>query len=129
MRPFCALCTDYIVGTVHRQPLGKNDAMVDVCGVCAQAKPREKYGPERAYEGGGPSLSVIDARRGAIAAVGQAEYDRKTRHIQHERQSIHATPPDLKAIRDVLAEGERRRRTGASKIHSRRSSREKWSLK
>ena len=38
----CALCTGPAVGALHREPLGRNDAMVNVCAACATEEPRER---------------------------------------------------------------------------------------
>ena len=40
MRNFCALCLDPIVGNPKKQPLGRNDALVNVCDTCDSAHPR-----------------------------------------------------------------------------------------
>lgn len=38
---YCALCTGPCVGDLHREPLGKDDALVNVCARCATEVPRE----------------------------------------------------------------------------------------
>jgi hypothetical protein len=46
---FCAICCDE-KGPFVRRPLGKDDALVFVCTDCDSETPREKFGPELAYE-------------------------------------------------------------------------------
>lgn len=37
---FCALCTNEIRGTPHREPIGKGNAIVDVCAASSSEHPR-----------------------------------------------------------------------------------------
>jgi uncharacterized small protein (DUF1192 family) len=46
---FCAICTDDR-GPFTRRPLGKDEALVDVCRDCDEEPAKIKHGPERGYE-------------------------------------------------------------------------------
>ena len=37
----CAICARPCIGELHQEPLGRNDAMVNVCSRCATEVPRE----------------------------------------------------------------------------------------
>jgi hypothetical protein len=47
---FCAICGDDIVGNPRREPLGKDEALVNVCDDCATEPAREVRGPDRGYQ-------------------------------------------------------------------------------
>lgn len=47
---FCAICTTEIVGDPVRAPLGKDDAMVDICAPCDGDKPVATRGREVDYD-------------------------------------------------------------------------------
>lgn len=38
---WCAICSTAITGPVHREPLGRDEALVPVCKRCATESPRE----------------------------------------------------------------------------------------
>lgn len=38
----CAICTRACVGELHQEPLGRGDALVNVCSSCATEVPRER---------------------------------------------------------------------------------------
>lgn len=38
----CAICTRPAIGALHREPLGRNDALVNVCAACATETPVER---------------------------------------------------------------------------------------
>jgi hypothetical protein len=41
----CALCTDEITGATHREPFGRDGALVNVCSDCSSVHPRSgRYG-------------------------------------------------------------------------------------
>jgi hypothetical protein len=56
----CAICVAICVAP-HREPLGRNDAMVNVCDECA-SPPVSRFGPELAYEPGDRMPTMDDAR-------------------------------------------------------------------
>lgn len=66
---FCALCLDTIAGTPRQEPLGRNDALVNVCDDCATQRPLSKFGPEAGYEANDPRVSADDARGSRAPAV------------------------------------------------------------
>lgn len=60
--PWCAICADPIAGKPARRPLGRDDAMVNVCTDCDEARPiandnRRDYEPR-------PGLTVDEFRAG-----------------------------------------------------------------
>lgn len=58
--PFCALCTEACDGTVQR-PLGRDDAMVNVCHRCDEEHPRSggySFGADGRQYGGEVRLSA-----------------------------------------------------------------------
>src|SRR5690349_16955294 len=77
---FCAVCSRTITGPVHREPLGRNDAMVDVCHGCATEPAVAYRGPGRGYEGAGATLSVDDSRAAMKRVLGD-RYDGERRRI------------------------------------------------
>lgn len=46
----CAICTDDITGAYAREPLGRNDALVNVCPDCATSPIVARRGPDYPYE-------------------------------------------------------------------------------
>jgi hypothetical protein len=46
----CAICTRPCVGRLHQEPLGRGDAMVNVCTSCATEVPCER---DHLFGGGG----------------------------------------------------------------------------
>jgi hypothetical protein len=51
--PTCAICTDAIIGPVKQEPLGRGNAMVNVCVTCATEHPRHgRYGFGETYSPG-----------------------------------------------------------------------------
>lgn len=50
LNAFCAICGDDIVGVARREPLGKDDALVNVCDECSTQTPREMHNHERGYQ-------------------------------------------------------------------------------
>jgi hypothetical protein len=67
--PVCAICTNEIADEPTREPLGRDNALVNVCASCSQPV-IAKTGPDRGYEPGGGSPSKDDARR-AWAPLGR----------------------------------------------------------
>jgi hypothetical protein len=61
--PACAICANDITGDVHREPLGRHDALVSVCASCATEPPIATDGPDRGYEPGDRMPTQLDARR------------------------------------------------------------------
>lgn len=62
-RPFCAICTDDIVGEPIRSPLGKDDAMVDVCAACDGDRAIATRGPDVEYDRDENSAGWLEFRR------------------------------------------------------------------
>jgi hypothetical protein len=60
--PTCAICANPIKGSPSREPLGRNDAYVNVCATC-QSPPIATDGPDRGYEPGDRMPTQVDARR------------------------------------------------------------------
>src|ERR1043165_3987097 len=84
----CAICTADIIGEPRREPLGRNDAMVNVCDDCCTKPPRTRQGPERGYE-------VRDG-------MGQAEMKAKISAFAQAHDPLYASLPraGLKTIKD-----------------------------
>lgn len=61
-RPFCAICTDPIAGEPARRPLGKDNALVNVCTDCDEAPPVARC-DLRDYEPR-PGLTTAEIRDG-----------------------------------------------------------------
>lgn len=73
MSAFCAVCAADIVGDPLRRPLGKGDAMVNVCASCDEEHPR---GGRYSFDGhrdpsvtpmrvdGGRQVAALGRRRG-----------------------------------------------------------------
>ena len=57
----CAICTG-TTGPFTREPLGRDDAVVNVCAECA-SPPIAKHGPEISYQPEDRCPSVADSRR------------------------------------------------------------------
>ena len=69
---FCAVCT---VDLPHGGVIWEDDGKTfEICRACAFEYAREGHGIERAYEGGGPSMSGAEATRGARKVEGKG-YD------------------------------------------------------
>jgi ribosome-binding protein aMBF1 (putative translation factor) len=68
-KPCCAICAGEITGIPQREPLGRDNALVNVCASCSQPV-IAKTGPDRSYEPSGGSPSKDDARR-AWAPMGR----------------------------------------------------------
>lgn len=65
---FCALCLDTIAGPPRQQPLGRDNAMVNVCTTCDSAHPRSgRY-------------SFDDSKARAHEGVGDGNRRTSTRH-------------------------------------------------
>lgn len=115
-RFFCALCTDQILGEQpHREPLGRNGAMVNVCDSCHTEPAREKRGPERAYDGAGPSLSREAVSTGARKVMGAKRYQDKL-EAAVRRGITPSLPRDQGDIvmEQHIHEGKRRVRAGST---------------
>ena len=122
---FCALCTADILGAPYREPLGRNDALVDVCASCATEPAREGHGIERSYEGAGPAMSPVDVERGARRVLGDERYERDNRDLQ--RPLVIPAKPEA----DVMAqqhryENIRRARAGSYVNTKRRRAQERY---
>jgi hypothetical protein len=64
---FCAICVDEIFSDPpRREPLGKNNALVNVCDGCALDAPRE-VGPRAEYEAGDGAAHTTIRRHGNVA--------------------------------------------------------------
>lgn len=64
MKHFCALCLDPIIGNPKKQPLGRNDALVNVCDTCDSAHPRSGlYAFDDASKHGGSENRNAGMRR------------------------------------------------------------------
>lgn len=119
---FCAICTDECSGD-RKAPIGRDDAMVVVCSDCDTLPPREKYGPERAYESTGGLLSAAESTAGMRRARGSA--DARLTKLDHQA-FVNLPEAVTKAEADIAAvthEGFRRRRTGAFRHGVRKVSR------
>ena len=115
VKPTCAICAAEIAGAPRLEPLGKHDAMVAVCDACATEHPRERHGPERAYEGSGPMFAAGEIHRALRRKQGDVAYEQENKRIHDYGRSPSVPTPraqvDLDAVR---REGQRRRRTGAA---------------
>jgi len=74
---FCAVCTSEREPLVLR-PLGRDDALVNVCASCDEEPADVRHGPERSYEPSGGLPSLAESTAGIRKALG-ADYDRLTR--------------------------------------------------
>lgn len=83
---FCAICTDDIVGEPRREPLGKNDALVDVCIDCATQTVRHVDGVERGYEPNGGLPTAKAANAGARRVVSESQWAADTKRILQEQR-------------------------------------------
>lgn len=104
----CAICTSER-GPFTSQPLGKGNALVSVCAECDEPA-FEKRGPERAYEGAGPSAPSEGAMTVAMRRLmGDAEYERRTTFEEaFGRKGAHSLTDDEYAIQDFQWETQRR---------------------
>ena len=60
---YCAICADVITGAPARLPLGRNDALVNVCATCDEEPVRSRTGPILGY-----TAPERDAGRGTTAS-------------------------------------------------------------
>jgi len=84
---FCAICTDETTDLVKR-PLGKDDALVNVCNDCDTTKPVAKMGPERGFEPSGGSLNTAAINRGASNVFGAEKFAADNRRLRRTRMSV-----------------------------------------
>lgn len=75
---FCAICASER-GPFAKRPLGRNDALVNVCADCDEQPAREVGPTDRGYEptGGLPSTGHVE--RSLRAKMGDVEYERVSR--------------------------------------------------
>lgn len=127
--PWCAICTSDC-GPFRREPLGRNNALVNVCMKCATHTVRESHSGQRGYEPTGGLLSANVARAGAKRAVGEERWAEETEAIlQMQRAPTPALPTAEADIQAMRIETGRRIRTRAIDVRSRKSSRERKLLR
>jgi hypothetical protein len=74
----CAICTDDITGPVHREPLGRNEALVAVCDACA-TEPPIAYDADTHYQPSGGLLGLDETIAASKRVMGTDEYLRQGR--------------------------------------------------
>jgi len=62
IKPFCAICASEIVGEPYREPLGRDNALVNVCSRC-----NDEVVPERDHLFGRLGIGVGDGNKRAKA--------------------------------------------------------------
>lgn len=117
----CAVCASDR-GPFALEPLGRDDAMVNVCAACSTEPAREDQGPDRGFQPRGGFLSREESTAGCIRAMGEEEYRRLS--IIEEEYSMApgtAVDPSENDIVNHERESERRRRTGSWRARGPRS--------
>jgi hypothetical protein len=120
----CAVCAGDR-GPFAREPLGRGDALVNVCAECRTAPARTRTGPERGYEPSGGLPSQEESAAGVRRVMGPARAAAESARLQ--RESLRPAPARDRAEVDaeqVEYDGARRRHSSAGR-GGLRSSREK----
>jgi hypothetical protein len=109
---FCALCVrDSPCGGVSWVDGGKTYV---ICQTCATEQPVAKYGVERSYEGGGPSMTHADAARGARRVMGDARFEQEMARAQGTTGVVGRAKPKAEVDYAVFRmEGRRLNRAGS----------------
>lgn len=87
MSAFCAICIAMIEGEPKREPLGRNDAMVNVCDDCSsEIEPKENLSAQDFRESEGTERSQrIKANRDKLVAAGICQNGRNHGPRTHGR--------------------------------------------
>ena len=123
---FCAICAS-TKGPFAYRPLGKDGALVRVCGGCDEEAPRA-FVRDRGYEPTGGLPSVDQATAGARRAMGDARYERDTEIDQKLGMQPAASELDDQDYIAFRLETGERIRSKSNEIRSHKSRKEKHTL-